>query len=104
MQGKTKLHINLLYSAPLMVKDTKALLDGEVVLKFKDLEISEYPPHLGTISLTVANGGHKLEVHDSNFNLKKSQTIKIKKEMWIDVIIHDDSISIHQLDKQPRYK
>jgi hypothetical protein len=104
MLGQPKLHINLLYSAPLKVKDTKALLDGKVVLSFKDLEISEYPPHLGKISMTVAKGGHKLEVLDSNFDLKKTQTFTIKKQMWIDIIIHDDSISVHLLDKEPRYK
>jgi hypothetical protein len=104
MLGKPKLHINLLYSAPLKVKDTKALLDGEVVLSFKDLEISEYPPHLGKVSMQVAKGGHKLEVLDSNFKLKKTQSFKIQKEMWIDIIIHDDSISVHLLDKEPHYK
>jgi len=104
MLGKLKLQINLLYSAPLKVKDTKALLDGEVVLSFKDLEISEYPPHLGKISMKVAQGRHKLEVLDSNFDLKKTQAFTIKKQMWIDIIIHDDSISVHLLDKEPRYK
>jgi hypothetical protein len=104
MIGQSKLHINLLYSAPLKVKNTQALLDGDVVLSFKNLEISEYPPHLGAVTLKVKTGAHKLEVHEANFNLKKSQTIKIKKEMWVDVIIHDDSISVHLLDKEPHYK
>jgi len=104
MLGKQVLNVNLLYSAPLRIKDTRVSLDGAVILNFKDTEISEYPPHVGTKTLKVEKGKHRLSVTDTNFNLKKEQSFDITKKMWVDIIIHDDSISIHLLDKQPHYK
>lgn len=104
MLGKSKLTINLLYSAPLSVKDTKVMLDGDVILVFKNINIDEFPPHLGRKELKLKNGKHHIEVVDTNFGLKKKDTFDLKKAMWIDIIIHDDSISIHYLDKEPHYK
>lgn len=104
MFGKQVLNVNLLYSAPLHIKNTCVALDGAVIMTFKDMEISEFPPRVGSKTLKVDKGKHRLSVTDTNFKLKKEQSFEIKKKMWMDIIIHDDSISIHLLDKQPVYK
>ena len=104
MFGKSKLNVTLLYSAPLHIKDTQVLLDGEPLLQFKDHKVEEYPPRIGSKSTNLKNGSHVLEVIDTNFGLKKKESFRLKKQTWVDIIIHDDSISFHFLDKPPAYK
>lgn len=99
-----ELTVNVLYSKPVHVVHTTVRLDGKEFLDFKDVEIAEFPPKLGRGSLKMKKGVHVIEVSDATYSLEKKEEFSLQKRSWIDVIIHDDSISVHLLDREPRYK
>jgi hypothetical protein len=98
------LNIDVLYSSPLTVRDTRVWIDGEVVMEFQEVEIPKFPPHLGSRKIPLSKGPHTVRVVDNNFGLEKTESFEMKEESWIEIVIHDDSVSIHKLDRDPGYK
>ena len=102
--GEYNVTINLLYSSPHQINNTTVFVDDEVILQFRNYSLVTYPPHLGSKTVKLEHGSHKLKVIDKNFNLTRTKSITVEKRLYIDIIIGDDYIDIDISEKQTEYK